>query len=137
MELLYRLAADGVVVFHATYVLFILVGQLLILLGVLLRWNWIRNFRFRVLHLLAISFVVFESLAGIVCPLTTLEQYLREKAGQASYRGDFIANLVHEYLFYDLEPWIFTTIYSVFGLLVLACFLAAPPRRRGRPATTS
>jgi Protein of Unknown function (DUF2784) len=137
MNLFYRLAADAVVLVHAAYVLFILVGQVLILAGILWRWGWIRNIRFRLLHLAAIAFVVFESLAGIVCPLTTLEQYLRDRAGQVSYRGDFLANFAHEFLFYDLEPWVFTWIYSGFGLLVLVCFCAAPPQRRKRIAPTS
>ena len=126
----YRLAADAVVVLHATYVSFVVFGQLLILIGILRRWMWVRNRRFRWLHLAAISIVVVESLLGIVCPLTTLEAWLRAGAGQAGYRGDFVGHWVHELLFYDAPGWMFTLIYTAFGLTVLAAFILAPPRRR-------
>jgi polyferredoxin len=129
MPLVYRLAADATVIVHFGYVSFVVVGQLLILFGILRKWGWIRNPWFRWLHLAAIAIVVGESVCGITCPLTTLEKHLRAKAGQAAYSGDFIGNLVHEFMFYDFEPWVFTIIYTVFGGLVLATFVVAPPRR--------
>lgn len=132
MSLFYRLAADFTVIVHAGYVSYVVMGQLLILVGVLCRWNWIRNPWFRWTHLSAILIVVAEALCGLVCPLTTLENELRRRAGQIGYEGDFIANLVHDLLFYDLAPWVFTVIYSAFGLLVLTTFVVAPPRRAAR-----
>lgn len=75
-----------------------------------------------------ILIVVFEAWAGIMCPLTTWESQLREWAGQQTYSGGFIANLVHEWLFYDLPPAVFTFLYSLFGALVLISFLVAPPQ---------
>lgn len=132
MSLFYRLAADLTVIVHAGYVSYVVVGQLLILVGILCRWNWVRNPWFRWTHLSAILIVVFEALYGIVCPLTTLENELRRRAGQAGYQGDFIASLVHDLLFFDFEPWVFTLIYAAFGLLVLATFAIAPPRRAAR-----
>ena len=132
MELVYRLAADLVVTLHAAYVLFVAVGFLLIMLGIVLKWSWIRNLWFRLAHLAAILVVVAEALLGITCPLTIWEKALRARAGQSSYRGDFIANLIHELLFYDAPPWVFTVCYSLFGLLVLLTFLLAPPRWRRR-----
>jgi hypothetical protein len=130
MPLLYRFAADAVVIVHAGYVLFVIVGQLLILIGIALKWGWIRNALFRGTHLAAIAIVVLEAAYGITCPLTTLEKHLRREAGQVGYQGDFIANAVHNLLFCDCEGWIFTLSYSLFGLLVLATFALAPPRRR-------
>lgn len=129
MPLLYRIAADTVVIIHAAYVSFVVVGQLLILAGIVWKWGWIRNPWFRGLHLAAIAVVVLEAAYGITCPLTTLEQFLRRQAGQTGYRGDFIANLVHELLFFDCRSWVFTLAYAVFGLLVLTTFVVVPPRR--------
>lgn len=126
----YKLAADLVVLAHAAYVSFVLFGQLGILAGILCRWEWIRNRTFRWLHLAAISLVVLESLLGIVCPLTTLETWLRRQAGQTTYAGDFIGHWVHELLFYNAPAWVFTLIYATFGLTVLAAFFVAPPRPR-------
>ena len=129
MQLVYRIAADCVVVFHAGYVLFICIGLLLILAGLVRDWKWTRNFWFRLVHLLMILIVVAESWLGIVCPLTDWEKRLRELAGQESYGGDFVANWMHEALFFELPAWAFTLIYTSFGLLVLATFVLAPPRR--------
>src|SRR6516164_5076200 len=125
--MLYNPAADAVVVLHAAYVLFVVLGQVAILIGLVCRWKWVRNMWFRWLHLAAISLVVAESLLGIVCPLTTLENWLRARGGHAGYGGDFIGHWVHELLFYDAPGWVFTVVYSVFGLLVVAAFIGAPP----------
>jgi hypothetical protein len=120
--------ADFIVVFHAAYVSFVVFGLVLILLGIALRWGWVRNFWFRALHLAAIGFVVLESLIGMTCPLTDWEHRLRELAGEATYTGDFIGYWAHRLIFYRAEPWVFTVLYITFGLAVLATFALAPPR---------
>ncbi len=83
-----------------------------------------------VVHLAAIGFVVAESLCGVMCPLTVCEQRLRDLAGQASYRGDFIAACVHDLMFFDAEPWVFTFCYCSFGAIVVLSWIFVPPRRR-------
>lgn len=128
MQTLCRIAADATVCFHMAYVLFVLIGQISVMVGACCGWKWVRNTTFRLLHLLAISIVVVESWLGITCPLTTLEKNLRAKSGAASYNGDFIANAVHDVLFIECEPWVFTTMYSLFGLAVLVTLFACPPR---------
>jgi polyferredoxin len=135
MELLYRIATDAIVVVHFAYVAFIVLGLLAILVGIARRWRWTRNVAFRSLHLLAILIVVGEALCGITCPLTNWEQSLRALSGDVSYQGDFIATRVHNILFYEAEPWVFTFCYSLFALVVLTTFILAPPhitRRRSR-----
>jgi hypothetical protein len=124
-----RILADLIVVFHASYVSFVVFGLVLILLGAVMRWQWVRNFWFRIAHLTAIGIVVFESLVGIPCPLTVWESQLRRAAGQAGYSGDFIGYWAHQLIFYRAEPWVFTMIYILFGVAVLAAFILAPPRR--------
>lgn len=128
MELLYRILADVVVVLHAAYVLFVIVGLLAVLLGRLRSWQWTRGFWFRIVHLAMMLVVVAETWLGITCPLTTWETALRRRAGQAGYEGDFIARFVHDLLFYDAPDWVFTASYTAFGLLVVASFVLAPPR---------
>jgi hypothetical protein len=129
----YRLAADAVVVVHMAYVSFAIVGFLLTLAGCVFRWRWIRNPWFRGIHLAMILIVVFEAWLGIVCPLTTWEHHLRELAGGETYQGAFVANLVHDWLFYEAPPWVFTVIYTLFGLGVVLTFVVAPPRWRQSP----
>ena len=138
MPLFYRLAADAIVLLHMTYVLVVVLGLPAIWLGILFRQPWARNVWWRCGHLSMILIVVAEAWAGITCPLTTWEHQLRELAQQEAYSGDFIANLVHDWLFYDLPPWVFTAIYSAFGLLVLISFLVAPPHwRPGQPPVSA
>ena len=133
MHVLYRITADIVVVLHFVYAAFVVGGLLLTLIGIVRRWQWVRNVWFRAVHLLAIVIVVAESWLGIVCPLTTWEKALRDRAGQATYDGDFIASWVHELLFYRCEDEVWIMCYTAFGLAVLATFVFAPPRWRSRP----
>ncbi len=124
-----RMLADLIVMVHAAYVSFIVFGLALILIGVVLRWKWVRNPWFRAIHLIAIAIVVAEAIAGIPCPLTVWERELRQLGGQIGYQGDFIGYWTHQLLFYRAEPWVFTVVYLLFGLAVAAAFVLAPPRR--------
>ena len=134
MSFFYQSMANLIAIVHLGYVSFVVLGQLLILVGLLCKWKWIRNLWFRSLHLLAIVIVVVEALAGIPCPLTVWENQLRELAGQTTNREDFIASFVHRVMFFELEPWVFTAAYCSFGLAVAVTFIAAPPRfRRAAP----
>jgi hypothetical protein len=127
-----RLLADVLVVFHATYVSFVVFGLAAILLGVVFRWSWVRNIWFRAIHLIAIGIVVGESLLGVPCPLTVWEAQLRKIAGQTAYTGDFLGHWAHQLIFFRADPWVFTLIYTLFGLAVLVAFFLAPPRRSRR-----
>lgn len=130
----YQLLANVVLMLHVAIVLFIISGLLLTLLGGALRWQWVKNFWFRVLHLGGIAYVAMEAWLGIVCPLTTLEVWLRGQAGQATYEGDFIAHWLGQLLFYQAPPWVFTAAYSAFTLLVVLSWVLVPPRRPWRRA---
>jgi hypothetical protein len=94
--------ADIVTVVHLAYVAFVLFSIPLILLGGLFKWSFTRNPWFRWLHVVAISVVVVETLLGVECPLTTLEDYLtRDDQGQINTDRSFVARLVHSVLFFD------------------------------------
>jgi hypothetical protein len=127
MSLFYRIIADCIVLFHMTYVLIVVLGLPATWIGILLKHQWARNFWWRSVHLAMILIVVAETWAGITCPLTTWEWHLRQMADQQTYQGDFIANKVHDWLFYDFPTWVFTAAYSAFGVLVVASFIVAPP----------
>lgn len=129
LSFIYRILADAVLVTHVGVVLFIVGGLALILAGARLNWTWVRDVRFRVLHLAAIGYVVVTTWFGIDCGLTTLEQSLRLKAGQTTFEGDFIAHWLSRFLFYEAPPWAFIGVYTAFGLLVLWTWIAVRPRR--------
>ncbi|HEX4592228.1 MAG TPA: DUF2784 domain-containing protein [Gemmataceae bacterium] len=133
----YRLLADLIVTIHSAYVAFVVVGQVLILVGWWRGWRWVRNFWFRVMHLIAIGIVALEAIFDVACPLTTWEQRLREMAGDQVSRGTFIGDLLDKLIFIDAPPWAFTVAYVAFALLVAATFYFAPPRRRARRGSTA
>ena len=126
----YAVLADATALIHAGLVMFVVIGQVLILVGWWQAWQWPRNAAFRAAHLITISFVVLETWLGMVCPLTTLENYYRNLAGMDSYGTSFIAYWMNKVLFYSFPAWVFTLIYSLFFLLVLLTLWVYPPRRR-------
>ena len=127
---LFRLLADLVLYLHAGFVLFVVFGLVLVLWGGVKGWTWVRNRRFRVLHLVAIGIVVLQAWLGLLCPLTRLEMKLRALAGDATYPGSFVAHWVEQLLYYDLPAWVFATAYTLFGAAVVTSWLLVPPGRR-------
>ena len=124
----YSLLADAVLVLHATFMLFVVGGQALILAGWARRWHWIRGRRFRWLHLGAIGYVVLESWLGLVCPLTEIENRLRRLGDGVAYTQGFIHDWVHRLLFYDAPSWVFGLVYTLFFIGVLLSYRFCPPR---------
>ncbi|MEE4124164.1 DUF2784 domain-containing protein [Pseudomonas viridiflava] len=78
--MIFRLAADAVVTFHLLFILFVLLGGLLVL-----RWPWAA-----LLHLPAMTWGAAVEFLHLYCPLTPLENALRSRAGDQGYDGGFI-----------------------------------------------
>ena len=78
--MLYRFGADAVLVLHLAFIIFVLLGGLLV--------AWKRGFL--LLHLPAIAWGLFVELSGRSCPLTHWENLLRRLAGSAGYQAGFI-----------------------------------------------
>ena len=76
----YRLLADATVALHAAFIVFVVVGGLLV---------W-RDARWALLHLPAVAWVAWLEFTGAICPLTPLENALRARAGGEGYAGGFI-----------------------------------------------
>ncbi|MEO8250683.1 MAG: DUF2784 domain-containing protein [Burkholderiales bacterium] len=131
-EVTFRLLADTVLALHVAVVLFVVLGLALILWGHWRGWRWADALWFRLAHLAAIGVVALQAWLGIVCPLTTLEMWLRGKGGQATYAGDFVAHWLQRLLYWDAPPWVFVLVYTLFGALVLAVWLIFPPRLRAQ-----
>jgi hypothetical protein len=104
--MLYRLAADLLVLLHVAFVLFVVAGGFL-------AWRW-RKLAW--LHVPAAIWGVIIEFAGWVCPLTPLENKLRWLAGGLGYRGGF----VEHYLIPIIYPTRLTAgLQLVIGLFVL------------------
>ncbi|HEX5862917.1 MAG TPA: DUF2784 domain-containing protein [Casimicrobiaceae bacterium] len=82
--MLYRLAADAVLVLHLAFVVFVVLGGFLVL-----RW---RNVAW--VHLPAVAWGALVEFSGWICPLTPLEIALRQAAGDAAYSGDFVEHYI-------------------------------------------
>ena len=78
--MLFRLAADSVVVLHLGFILFVVVGGLMV-------WRWRRLIW---VHSPAAIWGVFIEVTGGVCPLTPLENRFRTGAGDLGYSGGFV-----------------------------------------------
>ncbi len=82
--MLYGLLADAVVVLHLGFVGFVVLGGLLTL-----RWP-----RAAWVHLPAAVWGVWVEFAGLICPLTPLENWLRRQGGDAGYSASFVEHYV-------------------------------------------
>jgi len=101
-----RLAADSVLVAHLAFIVFVLVGGLLVL----------RRPIWAALHLPAVAWGAFAELTGTLCPLTPLENSLRRAAGAAGYEGGFIEHYMLPLIYpAGLTP----RVQIVLGLVVL------------------
>jgi hypothetical protein len=122
--MLFRVLADVAVVLHVGFVLFVVVGGVLVM-----RWP-----RVAWVHLPAAAWGAWVEFAGWVCPLTPLENALRTRGGEAAYTSSF----VEQYLMPILYPAVLSReLQYVLGALVLivnALVYAFVLRRRLRPS---
>ncbi len=82
--MLYTTLADLVVLTHFGFVVFVVLGGAAVLRWPSLAW----------VHLPAVAWGALIELAGWMCPLTPLENALREAGGQAAYSGGFVEHYV-------------------------------------------
>jgi hypothetical protein len=104
---LYRLLADAIVVCHFAFIVFVFGGGFLALRRPKVAW----------LHVPAAVWGALIEFEGWICPLTPLENRFRELAGEAAYRGDFVAR----YLLPVIYPEHLTPVFQrVLGAAVIA-----------------
>jgi uncharacterized protein YneF (UPF0154 family) len=81
---LYRAAADAVLLLHLAFIVFVVLGGFLVLRWTKLAWA----------HLPAVAWGALVEFNGWICPLTPLEVALRQAAGDAAYAGDFVEHYI-------------------------------------------
>jgi Protein of Unknown function (DUF2784) len=87
--LIYRALADLVLVVHLAFVLFVVLGGLLVLKWARLAW----------LHVPAAIWGVLIEYSGWICPLTPIENSFRVGGGEAGYSGGFIEHYIQPVLY--------------------------------------
>ena len=87
--MIYRTLADLVLVVHLAFVLFVVLGGLLVLRWPRLAW----------LHVPAAIWGVLIEYSGWICPLTPLENSFRARGGEPGYSGGFIEHYIQPVLY--------------------------------------
>ncbi len=108
--MIYRLAADGVVLVHLGFILFVIGGGLFVL-----KWP-----KAAFVHIPCAVWGTVVILGGWVCPLTPLEQHLRALAGGTGYTGGFIDYYIMPLIY---PPGLTRTVQVVLGVIVLVANL--------------
>jgi len=117
----HRLLADATVAFHFAFIAFVVLGGLVVIRVPRVAW----------LHVPAVAWVVWLELTGAICPLTPLENALRQRAGQAGYEGGFIDHYLIPVIYpAGLTPQIQTMLGI--AVLVLNATVYAIAWRRAR-----
>ena len=111
---------------HFGLALFITAGFFIIPLGYRLGWNWIKKRNLRLLHLFLMGFISFETIAGLTCPLTVLENMFRD----VDYSMSFMSYWVVKILYWNLPSQVFVILYLLCFGWVLILWKFCPPMDR-------
>jgi hypothetical protein len=79
-----RWLADAVLVLHLAFIVFVVLGGLLVLRWPKLAW----------VHVPVALWGALIEFTGGICPLTPLENSLRRRGGEAGYQGGFIEHYI-------------------------------------------
>ncbi len=132
-ELFWAFLADLILAVHVAFVGFVVGGLVVVWIGGAFAWAFVRNRRFRLLHLLAMGIVVGQTLIEVICPLTQWEVWLREQAGQPTYAdATFVQYWLQRLLYWDWSPRTFMIVYLLFFAAMLLSWWVVPPRRMFR-----
>ena len=103
-----------VLLFHFSIFLFITISFILIPLGYYKKWKWVKNKYFRLIHLILMGIIFIETILGFMCPLTILENFLRNNIEI----NNKITQIIHQIMYWDLPTYQFIILY-LFSLLYL------------------
>jgi glucan phosphoethanolaminetransferase (alkaline phosphatase superfamily) len=110
---MYRALTEVAVVAHLLFILFVIGGGFLARRR---RWSMF-------VHLSALAWAVYAEISpGVVCPLTTLENFFAQQAGLASYKGDFVTHYLVPVIYQDelASGWQYVLVAVVIGINVAA-----------------
>ncbi len=86
---LFQVLADGVVIIHLGFILFVIFGGIIAVF-----WP-----KVLLIQITCVIWGIFIELTGFICPLTPMENYLRQQAGQMPYSGDFIMHYIEPVIY--------------------------------------
>lgn len=123
----YKVLADIIVVVHFVWILFMLLGFILTLSSFFYR-RFFDMWLFRTLHLFGIVYVGLLAILREYCPLTILENILRQKYNpELRYPGSFITHYIEKLVYPDVNPLIILTPTLFIALFTAVVFILHPP----------
>jgi len=103
---MYLFLADIVLAVHLGFILFACLGALLAL-----KWRWVPW-----LQIPTAAWGIYVEANGTICPLTSIENYFRVRAGHAAYEGDCLGHYLTATIYPD---GLTRNIQFALGVLVL------------------
>ena len=104
---MFQIVADLILLLHFIVIAFIGAGIFLVPVGYYFDWIWVTSRRIRAAQIVLMAIVMLESLFGLTCPLTILEQGFR---GQ-DYSQSFLGYWVHQVVYWDFPSTVFIFFY--------------------------
>ncbi len=118
------LFADIILIFHFCVVIFITLGFFLVPIGYKLEWSWVKNRKLRTVHCGMMVFVTLETLFGMTCPLTLIENNLRG----VNQSKSFIAYWIEQIIYWDFPIQFFLILYFIFLAWTFLIWRLFPPK---------
>ena len=119
--------ADLILIIHFAVVLFIIFGFFFPIFYKF-KFNFAKNYYIRIIHISLITIVLVETLAGVICPLTIIENLLRNSTQSES----LIAKLLRDLLFWDFSISYFLFIYFICFSWTVFIWFFFPPNKKIR-----
>ena len=101
------LFSEIVLLFHFCIFLFMVLSFFLIPLGYYQKWEWVKNRYYRLIHLILMGIIFIETILGFMCPLTILENFLRNNIGI----NNKFTQIIHQIMYWDLSTYQFIILY--------------------------
>ena len=126
----YKIFAEGIIVVHLVFILFMLFGFVLTLYALFFREKFFDRWLFRSLHLLGILYVASLSILGKYCPLTILENELRLRyEAPLVYSGSFIVHYLERLVYPDVNPLVIQIPTIFIAVFTIVMFTVNPPKK--------
>jgi hypothetical protein len=103
------------VLLHGLFILWVILGALLVRSRPILRW----------LHIASLIWGILTELLPWPCPLTLLENWLEARAGVGPYQGGFLLHYLDQLVYPDISP----TVLTAAGVFVCALNLVLYARQ--------
>jgi hypothetical protein len=122
--------ALSILVLHFAIIAFNIAGCVLIPVGAWQHWRWVREFWWRLVHVLSLAAVAAQALAGRACFLTIWQA----DVSGTPHAQPLVAGWINRLIYLPLPLWMFAVAYVVVCVYVIALWILVRPRwprRRG------